>query len=76
MEITLQGYHLPGPETKAPFHQDDYLTPYTPLNGVGPRWHITWKGVVRRRIWRPLNVLWPLFRHRPSLIQNRMTSRA
>ena len=27
MEITLQGYHLPGPETKARFYQNDQLTP-------------------------------------------------
>ena len=27
MEITLQGYHLPGPETKACLYQDDYFTP-------------------------------------------------
>ena len=27
MEITLQGYHLPGLETKACFYQDDHLTP-------------------------------------------------
>ena len=27
MEITLQGYHLPGPETKACLHQNDHLTP-------------------------------------------------
>ena len=27
MEITLQGYHLPGPETKARLHQHDHLTP-------------------------------------------------
>ena len=27
MEITLQGYHLPGPETKAGLYQNDHLTP-------------------------------------------------
>ena len=27
MEITLQGYHLPGPESKARLYQDDHLTP-------------------------------------------------
>ena len=27
MEITLQGYHLPGPETKACLYQNDRLTP-------------------------------------------------
>ena len=27
MEVTLQGYHLPGPETKARLYQDSYLTP-------------------------------------------------
>ena len=27
MEVTLQGYHLPGPETKARLYQDDNLTP-------------------------------------------------
>ena len=27
MEITLQGYHLPGPETKARLYQNDHLTP-------------------------------------------------
>ena len=27
MEITLQGYHLPGPETKACLYQNDHLTP-------------------------------------------------
>ena len=27
MEITLQGYHLLGPETKARLYQDSYLTP-------------------------------------------------
>ena len=27
MEIALQGYHLPGPETKACLYQDDHLTP-------------------------------------------------
>ena len=27
MEITLQGYHLPGLETKARLYQDDHLTP-------------------------------------------------
>ena len=27
MEITLQGYHLPGPETKARLHQNDHITP-------------------------------------------------
>ena len=27
MEITLQGYHLPWPDTKARLYQDDYLTP-------------------------------------------------
>ena len=27
MEIILQGYHLPGPETKARLNQDDHLTP-------------------------------------------------
>ena len=27
MEITLQGYHLPGPETKACPYQNDHLTP-------------------------------------------------
>ena len=26
-EITLQGYHLPGPETKARLHHNDHLTP-------------------------------------------------
>ena len=27
MEISLQGYHLPGPETKARLYQSDHLTP-------------------------------------------------
>ena len=27
MEITLQGYHLPWPKTKALLHEDDHLTP-------------------------------------------------
>ena len=27
MEITLQGYHLPGPETKARLYQNDHVTP-------------------------------------------------
>ena len=27
MEITLQGYHLPGPETKARLYQHNHLTP-------------------------------------------------
>ena len=27
MEISLQGYHLPGPETKACLYQNDHLTP-------------------------------------------------
>ena len=27
MENTLQGYHLPGPETKARLYEDDHLTP-------------------------------------------------
>ena len=27
MEINLQGYHLPGPETKARLYQNDHLTP-------------------------------------------------
>ena len=27
MEITLQGYHLPGPETKARLYHNDHLTP-------------------------------------------------
>ena len=27
MEITLQGYHLPGPETKARLYQNDDLAP-------------------------------------------------
>ena len=27
MEITLQGYHLPGPEIKACLYQNDHLTP-------------------------------------------------
>ena len=27
MDVTLQGYHLPGPETKARLYQDDNLTP-------------------------------------------------
>ena len=27
MEITLQGYHLPGPETKVRLYQNDHLTP-------------------------------------------------
>ena len=27
MEITLQGYHLPGPETKPRLYQDDHLPP-------------------------------------------------
>ena len=27
MEATLQGYHLPGPETKARLYQDNHLTP-------------------------------------------------
>ena len=27
MEITLQGYHLPGPETQARLYQNDHLTP-------------------------------------------------
>ena len=27
MEISLQGYHLPGPETRACLYQDDHLTP-------------------------------------------------
>ena len=27
MEITLQGYHLPGPETKARLYQNDHVVP-------------------------------------------------
>ena len=30
MGITLQGYHLPGPDTKAHLYQDDRLTPLAP----------------------------------------------
>ena len=74
MEITLQGYHLPGPETKACLYQNDHLPPI--LNRVGPRWRYTWTVVLRRKIWRPLNVMWPPFWHRPSLTPTRMASRA
>ena len=28
MKITMQGYHLPRPETKARLYQDDHLTPF------------------------------------------------
>ena len=31
MEITLQGYHLPGPETKARLYPNDLLTPLPQL---------------------------------------------
>ena len=31
MEITLQGYHLPGPETKARLYQNDHLRPLPQL---------------------------------------------
>ena len=30
MELILQGYHLPGPETKACLYQNDHLTPLPP----------------------------------------------
>ena len=46
------------------------------LNEVGPRWRYTWTVVLRRKIRRPLNVMWPPFWHRPSLTPIRMTSRA
>ena len=74
MEITLQGYHLPGPETKARLYQYDHLTPLP--QRVGPRLRYRLTVVFRRKIWRLLNVMWPLSWHRPSLTPIAMTSQA
>ena len=59
MELILQGYRLPGPETKARLYQDDHLTRLP--QPVGPQWHSTWTVVLRRKVWRPLNVMLPPF---------------
>ena len=74
MEITLQGYHLPGPETKACLYQNDHLTPLPQRGWSTVALYVD--GGIAEENWRPLNVTWPPFWHRPSLTPTRMASRA
>ena len=74
VEITLQGTTFLGRRLKPVSIKTTASLAF--LNGVGARWRYMWTVVLRRKIWRPLNVMWPLFWHRPFLTPIRMASRA
>ena len=66
-------------ESPPPPPQSNTVGPVSPPPSPRPGRELTsstWTVVLWRKIWRPLNVMWPPSWHRPSLTPIRMTSRA
>ena len=75
LEITLQGYHLPGPGTKAPLYQNDHLTTL-PQQGWSTVALYVDGGIAEENLVATKCHVASIFWHRPSLTPIRMTSRA